>query len=1143
MRVSALFILAALLIGCGLAASPAHAQTVQDIDGNDLPNGIAVDSQGNVFLSESNEKNGSLVRVIVAVDGSVSLLSTVKTISTAIDEAECIAVDRSGNIFVCDGTDFVGTVEEITAASGYATTVTLATGFSALVGPAIAVDSSGDVFVADAANNVVKEIVAVDGSIPASPTISTVGSGFNFPTGVAVDSSGNVYVADSGNNVVKEIVAVDGSIPASPTIRTLAGGFSGVLALAVDSSGNVYVTEPEAPFVQKILAVNGSIPASPAIVTLGAGAATLSSPAAVAVGSSGNVFVADRNSGVLELLTGTSTSVTATPNPSTFGQSVTFTATVTAPGAAPADAIVTFDADGAFLGFVPVTMQGGLFVATLATTFVPGGAHNVTATFSENGVLSPSTSASLRQTVNPAASTTAVASSANPSTIGENVTFTAEVSGPGLAAATGSVIFQDGGTPLGSAVPLNIATARFSTIALAAGSHMITAVYSGDGNYASNTSPVLTQVVSATAPSLPTVTAISPAGGTVVTITGSNLTGATVVAFGGNAASVVIVTSATQVTAAAPPGLAGTVDVTVTTPGGTSTTSSGDQFTYLAAPATGTNGIYSFASSSGTNGSGNQQFARPFGVALDRAGHRLFVADAPNARVQVLNSDSMTFIATIGTTGTPGTDNAHLKGPSGVAFDPASSRVFVADTANDRIQVFDGTSLAYQATIGVTGVTSPDNGHLAAPVGLDIDSADQLLIADSGEDRIQIYSATSLAYVATIGTAGAAGGDSAHLSGPFDVKANPVTGQIWVADTGNKRIQIFDGTSDVYAATAPGPVGSAYSLPEGLGFDPVAGTGLVSDTGNNRIIVYDAATARPLAELGGTGAGNGQFNGPGGVAADPANSRVLIADGNNTRLEIFSDIPTPLVSSVLPGSRSVETGTPATIFATMINASTTPLANCQLGISSAVAALGMGFNFQSTNPATNSPTGTANAPVAIPGNGVATIVLSFSDASPITLPAQPLDYDCDGIAPAAPVTGVNSVDLTFASSPIADIIALAATISGDGVIHIANGAGAFAVATIDAGAAAGLTVTADTGTALLPIAVTLCQTNAQAHCLATPAASLSVSFAANATPTFSIFVSASGAIPFAPGSSRVFVRFKDAAGASHGATSVAVTTN
>jgi IPT/TIG domain len=85
----------------------------------------------------------------------------------------------------------------------------------------------------------------------------------------------------------------------------------------------------------------------------------------------------------------------------------------------------------------------------------------------------------------------------------------------------------------------------------------------------------------------PTVTAVSPttgttAGGTSVTITGTDLTGATAVNFGADAATGVVVVDATTITCNSPAHAAGTVDVTVTTPGGTSATSSADQFTYVA---------------------------------------------------------------------------------------------------------------------------------------------------------------------------------------------------------------------------------------------------------------------------------------------------------------------------------------------------------------------------------------------------------------------------------------------------------------------------------------------------------------------------------------------------------------------------------
>jgi hypothetical protein len=87
----------------------------------------------------------------------------------------------------------------------------------------------------------------------------------------------------------------------------------------------------------------------------------------------------------------------------------------------------------------------------------------------------------------------------------------------------------------------------------------------------------------------PTVTNVNPntgptSGGTSVTITGTNFFSVTAVSFGSNAAASFTVNSPTQITATSPAGV-GTVDVTVTTAGGTSATSTADQFAYVPAPA------------------------------------------------------------------------------------------------------------------------------------------------------------------------------------------------------------------------------------------------------------------------------------------------------------------------------------------------------------------------------------------------------------------------------------------------------------------------------------------------------------------------------------------------------------------------------
>jgi hypothetical protein len=127
---------------------------------------------------------------------------------------------------------------------------------------------------------------------------------------------------------------------------------------------------------------------------------------------------------------------------------------------------------------------------------------------------------------------------------------------------------------------------------------------------------------------------------------------------------------------------------------------------------------------------------------------------------------------------------------------------------------------------------------------------------------------------------------------------------------------------------------------------------------------------------------------------------------------------------------------------------------------------------------------------------------------------------------------------------VPDIIALEAT-TDPGYIDIpgATGTGAFVVATQNLGIAAQVTVSADTGAANVPVTITLCQTNpATSVCLAAQAPTVNTTIAANAEPTFAIFVTGNGTVADMPGVNRIFVRFTDAGGTLRGETSVAVRT-
>ncbi len=275
------------------------------------------------------------------------------------------------------------------------------------------------------------------------------------------------------------------------------------------------------------------------------------------------------------------------------------------------------------------------------------------------------------------------------------------------------------------------------------------------------------------------------------------------------------------------------------------------------------------------------------------------------------------------------------------------------------------------------------------------------------------------------------------------------------------------------------------------------------------------------------------------IAVDPAaNALFFSAEGLDNLL------PTSLVAAVLPSSRSVQVGQLASAFATLINAGSTAARGCSIAPAQSLPA---DFDYQTTDPASNVPTGNPNTPVDIPAGASQSFYVALTPTQPIAPTDVAFVFACDNAQRAAAQPGVNVLTLSAEATPVADVIVLALTPSNDGVVRVpgAGASAAFATATVNVGVAADLTVTADTAGESLGLTLALCQTDSSGTCinpLVPTTDPLPVVLEANATPTFSVFVTAPAAVPFDPVSNRINVRFTDAGGTSRGSASVAVTT-
>ncbi len=352
------------------------------------PTCVAVDSAGNLYITDVLSNRVRKVSVVggiittIAGDGGPRGFSGDGDLATSAELAgpNGVAVDSVGNLYISDAAN-----HRIRMVNPSGTITTIAgngiQGFSGDGGAAIsaelgnvrgiAVDSAGNLYLADAVNHRIRKVstsgtittVAGDGT-PAFGGDGNLATSaqLNNPIGITVDNAGNLYIADGNNYRIRKVSP-------SGTITTVAGngiqGFSGdggpatsaklttPDSVAVDSVGNLYIADSVGNRIRKV-SPSGTITTMAGDGTWGfsgdggpAASAQLSYPGYVAADNVGNLYIADGNNNRIRKITATVPDAPTSPSATAGNAQATVTWTAPADtGSSPITSYIVTASDG-----------------------------------------------------------------------------------------------------------------------------------------------------------------------------------------------------------------------------------------------------------------------------------------------------------------------------------------------------------------------------------------------------------------------------------------------------------------------------------------------------------------------------------------------------------------------------------------------------------------------------------------------------------------------------------------------------------------------------------------------------------------------------------------------------------------------------
>ncbi|MGY5144310.1 MAG: fibronectin type III domain-containing protein, partial [Candidatus Nitrosopumilus sp. bin_32a] len=261
--------------------------------------------------------------------------------------------------------------------------------------------------------------------------------------------------------------------------------------------------------------------------------------------------------------------------------------------------------------------------------------------------------------------------------------------------------------------------------------------------------------------------------------------------------------------------------------------------------------------------------------------------------------------------GTSGTGNGQLNNPTDVILDKNGKNIYVVDSNNDRISVFEddgdfdfnyGTfcdiAVIQNCNDNADGADDDGDGQFENPISIARDALGKFFVVDSDNQRVQIFDDDG-EFQSKFGSSNSALDE--YLGSAKGIVIQESTREILVSNIETDSISVFDSTGDFMFEFDSFNGNDDFKNPTNMIIDNSNQILYVSDSGNDRIVIFELVTGTTcpsgtdeavdgvcfVEEFGTTGTDDGEFDDPAGLAYDTANDLLYVADSDNDRIQVF----------------------------------------------------------------------------------------------------------------------------------------------------------------------------------------------------------------------------------------------------------------